>query len=52
MLMRIIHLDDTMMLVDPAALDGRLRAAGFKSIRIEVGAGRFRFSAKRPNSAN
>src|ERR1035438_258191 len=51
-LMRIIHLGDTMTLVDPATLDGRLKTAGFRSIRIALGAGRIRFSAKRPYSTN
>jgi len=51
-LMRIIHLGDTMILVDPATLNGRLRTAEFTSIRIELGAGRFRFSARRPYPAN
>jgi len=47
-LMRMIHLGDTMVAVEPGTLDGRLRSAGFMSIRIELGAGRFRFSARRP----
>jgi hypothetical protein len=50
--MRVIHQGDTMILVDPATLDGRLRSAGFSSIRIELGAGRFRFSARRPYPGN
>lgn len=48
-MMRIIHLCDTMVLVDPATLNHRLESAGFTSIRIEPGTWRFRFSAKRPN---
>ena len=51
-LMRIIHLGDSMILIDPATLDGRLRTAGFTSIRIELSAGRFRFSARRPYQAD
>ena len=51
-LMRIVHLGDTMVLANPATLDGRLRTAGFKSIRIELGTGWFRFSAIRPNTSN
>jgi SAM-dependent methyltransferase len=47
-LMRIIHLRDTMVPVNPATVDGRLKTAGFKSIRVELGTGRFRFSAIRP----
>jgi len=46
--MRIIHLGDTMEAIEPATLNGRLKSAGFMSIRVELGAGRFRFSAKRP----
>ena len=48
-LMRIIHLGDTMVAVEPATLNGRLKSAGFISIRVELGAGRFRFSARRPS---
>jgi len=47
-LMRIIHLGDTMVLVDPATLPSRLESAGFRNVRVEVGAGRFRFLARRP----
>jgi SAM-dependent methyltransferase len=47
-LMRIIHLGDTMVVVEPATLHGRLKSAGFMSIRVELGAGRFRYSARRP----
>jgi SAM-dependent methyltransferase len=47
-LMRIIHLGDTMVAIEPATLNGRLKSAGFMSIRVELGAGRFRFSARRP----
>lgn len=48
LLMRIIHLGDTMVLVDPATLPSRLEWAGFRNVRVEVGAGRFRFLAQRP----
>ena len=47
-LMRIIHLGDTMVLIEPATLAGRLESAGFSSIGVELGAGWFRFSARRP----
>ena len=47
-LMRIIHLGDTMVAIEPDTLDDRLKSAGFVSIRVELGAGRFRFSARRP----
>jgi SAM-dependent methyltransferase len=42
------HVADTMRLVDPAGLPARLRAAGFEDMRIELGDGRFKFSARRP----
>ena len=48
--MRVIHLGDTMVLVDPAALPARLESAGFRSIEVALGAGRFRFLAHRPLS--
>ncbi|HYM75610.1 MAG TPA: methyltransferase domain-containing protein [Candidatus Dormibacteraeota bacterium] len=47
-LMRIFHIRDTMVLVDPATLPARLEAVGFKDVAIEIGAGRFRFFARRP----
>ena len=49
--MKIFHIRDTMVLVDPASLPGRLEAAGFRDIRTEIGRGRFRFSARRPLAA-
>ena len=48
LLMCIFHVGDTMVLVDPETLPDRLRSAGFTAVRVEPGAGRFRFSAKRP----
>ena len=48
LLMRIFHVRDTMVLVDPATLPGRLEAIGFKDVEVEIGAGRFRFVARRP----
>ena len=45
--MMIVHLQDTMVLVDPATLTARLEAAGFRDVAIKVGAGRFRFVARR-----
>lgn len=48
LLMRIIHLRDTMVLVDPAALPSRLESTGFQGAKVEVGTGRFRFLAHRP----
>lgn len=48
LLMRVFHIGDTMVLVDPGRLPDRLRSAGFADVRVEAGAGRFRFSARRP----
>jgi hypothetical protein len=45
--MRIFHIWDTLVLVDPKTLPARLEAAGFEEIKIEEGDGRFRFSARR-----
>jgi SAM-dependent methyltransferase len=49
LLMRIFHIRDTMVLVDPTTLSARLGAVGFKDVMIEIGAGRFRFFARRPS---
>ena len=48
-LMRIFHIRDTMVLVDPGTLPARLEAVGFKGVKIAIGAGRFRFLARRPS---
>ena len=50
LLMRIFHIRDTMVLVDPATLPARLGAVGFKDAKIEIDAGRFRFFARRPSA--
>jgi len=52
LLMRIFHIGDTMVLVDPAGLPARLECAGFREITTEVGEGRFRFRAQRPLKAD
>lgn len=49
LLMRIFHIRDTMVLVDPSTLSARLGTVGFKEVTIEIGAGRFRFFARRPS---
>jgi len=46
--MRIFHLCDTLVLVDPASLPTRLRVAGFEDVKVNVRMGRFRFLARRP----
>jgi SAM-dependent methyltransferase len=45
---RLIHLHDTMILVDPAALSRRLAEAGFTDIQVDSQRRRFRFSAHKP----
>ena len=47
---RLIHLFDTMIIVDPETLPGRLTAAGFTAPRVEVD-GPVRFRAAKPASA-
>ena len=44
---RLIHIGDTMNVVDPDTLGARLEAAGFTNIRIEKAEQRFRFRAQR-----
>src|SRR5215472_3181740 len=44
---RLAHLFDTMVLVDPDGLAGRLQAAGFVDIRVQGASGAFRFRATR-----
>lgn len=48
--MRIVHIGDTMVLVDPAALPARLESVGFRGVEVALGTGRFRFLAHRPQS--
>jgi ubiquinone/menaquinone biosynthesis C-methylase UbiE len=48
LLMRLIHMRDTMVLVDPTGLPSRLESAGFSDATVEIGPGRFRFFARRP----
>jgi SAM-dependent methyltransferase len=47
LLFRLLHVRDTMLLVDPARFPERLRRAGFDRINVEGGA-RMRFHAARP----
>ena len=42
---RMIHLFDTMVLVDPDRFAGRLEAAGFSDVRVDRGRSAFRFCA-------
>jgi SAM-dependent methyltransferase len=52
LLMRIFHIGDTMVLVDPAGLPVRLESVGFRETQTEIGTGRFRFFARRPLTAS
>jgi ubiquinone/menaquinone biosynthesis C-methylase UbiE len=44
----LLHLGDIRVLVDPDGLAGRLEAAGFEDVMIDVGRDAFRFRARRP----
>ncbi len=43
-----LHIDDDYLPVGPAAMAGRLAAAGFAGATVEVHGDRFRFSATAP----
>lgn len=45
--MRVIHLGDTLVPVDPNAFGARLEAAGFQVLKIERNSEAFRFQARR-----
>ena len=45
---RLIHIGDTLVLVDPDGLPARLAAAGFEEARVSTGSKSFRFSAYKP----
>lgn len=47
MLFRLIHLADTLVVIDPDTLGARLSAAGFEQVRIDKRPGSFRFSARK-----
>jgi ubiquinone/menaquinone biosynthesis C-methylase UbiE len=44
----LLHLFDTMVLVDPASFPERLEAAGFADVHVDVNPYAFRFRARRP----
>ena len=48
LLMRLIHLGDTLVPVAPETFGARLEAAGFEFLRVEKNSGAFRFHARRP----
>jgi SAM-dependent methyltransferase len=45
---RLLHLFDTMVVVDPARFPERLEAAGFMDVQVDVNPYAFRFRARRP----
>jgi len=45
--LRVLHLFDTMVLVDPRTFPDRLRLAGFKDVQIDVNPYALRFFARR-----
>jgi ubiquinone/menaquinone biosynthesis C-methylase UbiE len=47
-LMRLIHIGDTLVPVDPVTLGARLAAAGFEGVIVEKNSEAFRFYARRP----
>ena len=47
--MRVIHIGDTMVPVNPDTFGARLEAAGFEAVEIEKNPFAFRFRARRPN---
>ncbi|PYV16295.1 MAG: SAM-dependent methyltransferase [Acidobacteria bacterium] len=49
LLLRLLHLGDTMVLVDPDSFGARLQRAGFAGAMVMKAGGRFRFLAVRPS---
>jgi ubiquinone/menaquinone biosynthesis C-methylase UbiE len=49
--MRLIHLGDTLVSIDPDTFGRRLESAGFRVMAIEKNERVFRFQARRPNAA-
>ena len=49
-LFRLFHVFDTITPVNPEAFSGRLRAAGFRDVQVNVRRHDFRFRAQRPAS--
>lgn len=45
---RLVHLFDTMVVVDPDGFGARLAAAGFEDVQVEPGERSFRFRGRRP----
>lgn len=49
--MKIFHIGDTMVLVDPDELPLRLQSAGFEFVEVDSATDRFRFHAQRPSES-
>lgn len=49
LLFRLVHVGDTLVPVLPETLAQRLERAGFVNIKVSLGAGAFRFRAKKPS---
>ncbi|MGH9378230.1 MAG: class I SAM-dependent methyltransferase [Terriglobia bacterium] len=47
-LMRLLHIGDTLVPIDPKTFSARLEAAGFEDAFVETNAEAFRFRARRP----
>jgi SAM-dependent methyltransferase len=48
--MRLFHIHDTLVPVDPRTFGARLEAAGFENVRVETDATAFRFRAQCPKN--
>jgi SAM-dependent methyltransferase len=48
--MRLIHIGDTLVPVNPDTFGARLEAAGFEVLELEKNADAFRFHARKPNA--
>jgi hypothetical protein len=46
--MRLMHIGDTLVSVDPDTFGVRLEAAGFKVLAVEKNSDAFRFHARKP----
>ena len=46
--LRLLHIGDTMVLIDPDGLEHRLWRAGFVDIEVETVTTAFRFRARKP----
>jgi hypothetical protein len=46
--MRLIHIGDTLVPIDPDTVSARLEMAGFEVLEIEKNSRAFRFHARRP----